>query len=50
MEHVTKVEQKWTTIGNDKMELLNVYIRNHQWASWGIGAILNINMVPEFES
>jgi len=49
MENVNKVERIWEKIGDENRELLKVHWGTYNGATWGIGVILNINMIPEIE-
>jgi hypothetical protein len=47
MTGVVKVERTWEEIGNSNVEVLRVYYHQYHWATWGIGGVLYINMIPE---
>lgn len=47
MTSVEKVERTWEKISGESVEVLRVYESTHNWATWGVGGILNINMIPE---
>lgn len=47
MTGVEKVERTWEKIGNDNVEVVRVYEKSFNWATWAAGAILNINMIAE---
>jgi hypothetical protein len=50
MSGVEKVERTWEKVGGENVEVLRVYDKGHSWRTWGVGGILNINMVPEFKT
>jgi len=47
MTGVEKVERTWEKIGEARTEVVRVYIRHHNWASWAAGAIQSITMTAE---
>lgn len=47
LDGVEKIERGFDKIGGENVEVLRVHTSYHNWYTWAIGAILNINMIPE---
>ena len=47
MDGVEKVERTFEKIGEESAEVIRVYTRSFNWATWAAGAILNINLIPD---
>ena len=48
---IEKIERTWERIAGENVEVLRAYYSHeHNWATWGIGGILAITMIPEFKA
>lgn len=47
IDGVEKVERGFDRIDGQNVEVIRVHTSYHNWYTWGVGAILNITMIPE---